>query len=201
MTNSADPDQLASSEANWSGSTLFAKARHVVFSKRRVNCAQKHVLGTKYNEYQSIPENQVRNIIYVATPLLSGAVLGISCESLNVVSFFFLKKSENIEIKVFSTSKVQFSLRAIILVFLAPINPFHAAWRCYTHFKFPANQITWSRFLIQAHILNGKQCRSRSVGCLQRQGTCISGFSRTRVNTIGYCKEKSWYQNQWEMGE
>ena len=24
MTNSADPDQLASSEANWSGSTLFA---------------------------------------------------------------------------------------------------------------------------------------------------------------------------------
>ena len=29
MTNSADPDQLASEEANWSGSTLFAKAVHV----------------------------------------------------------------------------------------------------------------------------------------------------------------------------
>ena len=27
MANSADPDQLASSEANWSGSTLFAKAK------------------------------------------------------------------------------------------------------------------------------------------------------------------------------
>ena len=26
MSNSADPDQLASSEANWSGSALFAKA-------------------------------------------------------------------------------------------------------------------------------------------------------------------------------
>ena len=26
MANSTDPDQLASSEANWSGSTLFAKA-------------------------------------------------------------------------------------------------------------------------------------------------------------------------------
>ena len=26
MANSADPDQLASSEANWSGSTLFVKA-------------------------------------------------------------------------------------------------------------------------------------------------------------------------------
>ena len=36
MTNSADPDQLASSEANWSGSTLFAKTGHVMFSKRRV---------------------------------------------------------------------------------------------------------------------------------------------------------------------
>ena len=33
MTNSADPDQ---SEANLSGSTLFAKTGHVVFSKRRV---------------------------------------------------------------------------------------------------------------------------------------------------------------------
>ena len=28
MTNSADPDQLASEEANWSGSTLFSKAGH-----------------------------------------------------------------------------------------------------------------------------------------------------------------------------
>ena len=29
MTNSADPDQLASSEANWFGSKLFAKAGHI----------------------------------------------------------------------------------------------------------------------------------------------------------------------------
>ena len=29
MTNSTDPGQLASSEANWSGSTLFAKAGHI----------------------------------------------------------------------------------------------------------------------------------------------------------------------------
>ena len=29
MTNSADPDQLASSEANRSGSTMFAKARYI----------------------------------------------------------------------------------------------------------------------------------------------------------------------------
>ena len=31
MANSADPDQLASSEANWSGSTLFAKRGTIVY--------------------------------------------------------------------------------------------------------------------------------------------------------------------------
>ena len=29
MANSVDPDQLASSEANWSGATLFAKAGYI----------------------------------------------------------------------------------------------------------------------------------------------------------------------------
>ena len=29
MANSADPDLLASSEANWSGSTLFAKRKYI----------------------------------------------------------------------------------------------------------------------------------------------------------------------------
>ena len=29
MTNSVDPDQLASKEANWSVSTKFAKAGHI----------------------------------------------------------------------------------------------------------------------------------------------------------------------------
>ena len=29
MANSADADQLASLEANWSGSTLFPKAGHI----------------------------------------------------------------------------------------------------------------------------------------------------------------------------
>ena len=29
MANSADPDQLASSEANWSGAILFAKAEYI----------------------------------------------------------------------------------------------------------------------------------------------------------------------------
>ena len=37
MTNCAAPDPLASSETIWSGSILFAKTGHVLFSKRRVN--------------------------------------------------------------------------------------------------------------------------------------------------------------------
>ena len=41
MTNSADPDQLASSEANRSGSTLFPRTGPVVFSKRRVKVIQR----------------------------------------------------------------------------------------------------------------------------------------------------------------
>ena len=62
--------------------------------------------------------------------------------------------------------------------------------RCYAHFSFSTNQFTWLG-LMQIQILNGKQCRSRSVGfwrtyldlhCLQRQG--ISGLSRTRVMSI-----------------
>ena len=45
MTNNADPDQLASLEANWSGSTLFAKTGHVIFSKRRVYFSKKACCG------------------------------------------------------------------------------------------------------------------------------------------------------------
>ena len=39
MANSADPDQLASSassEANWSGSTLFAKAGYIRVQQDKV---------------------------------------------------------------------------------------------------------------------------------------------------------------------
>ena len=33
MANSEDPDQLASEEANWSGSTLFAKAGYILVQR------------------------------------------------------------------------------------------------------------------------------------------------------------------------
>ena len=44
MANSADPDQLASSEANWSGSTLFAKAGHIQAQQDQGYTTITHVL-------------------------------------------------------------------------------------------------------------------------------------------------------------
>ena len=53
--------------------------------------------------------------------------------------------------------------------------------RCHTHFQFSANQITWSRLLIQVHILNDKQCRSRSVGFFRSQLIWIYTVYKDRV--------------------
>ena len=41
--------------------------------------------------------------------------------------------------------------------------------RCHVHFQFSANQIIFSRFLIEIHIFNDKKCRSRSVGFFKSQ--------------------------------
>ena len=41
--------------------------------------------------------------------------------------------------------------------------------RCYAHFLFSANHITWFGFLIEIHIFNDKQSRSRSVGFFRSQ--------------------------------
>ena len=41
--------------------------------------------------------------------------------------------------------------------------------RYHAHFQFLANQITRSSLLIHIHILNDKQCRSRSVGFFRSQ--------------------------------
>ena len=43
IANSADPDQLASSEANWSVSTLFAKQNISGFSRTRVKAFNQHM--------------------------------------------------------------------------------------------------------------------------------------------------------------
>ena len=52
---------------------------------------------------------------------------------------------------------------------------------CHAHFQFSANQITWSKLLIQIHLLNGKQCRSRSVGFFRSQMIWIYTVCKGRV--------------------
>ena len=65
--------------------------------------------------------------------------------------------------------------------------------RWQAHLQFTANQIIWSGLLLYIHMLNVKQCRSRSVGFFRSQliwiytickGKGVSGFSRTRVNIL-----------------
>ena len=59
--------------------------------------------------------------------------------------------------------------------------------RCHIHFLFSVNQITSCRSLIQIHILNDKQCRSRSVGFFRRQliWICTVCKGRTYLGSAG----------------
>ena len=55
--------------------------------------------------------------------------------------------------------------------------------RCHAHFYFLANQIIWSGFLIEIHIFNNKQCRSRSTGSTLFAKTGHVVFSKRRVKS------------------
>ena len=55
MTNSADPYQLASEEANWSGSTLFVKAGYILSFKGSPNetggkCLHVKIISLRWNQ-------------------------------------------------------------------------------------------------------------------------------------------------------
>ena len=49
------------------------------------------------------------------------------------------------------------------------------------YFWFLANQRTWSRLLIQTHMSNGKQCRSRSAGFYRSQLIRVYTVWKSRV--------------------
>ena len=53
MANSADPDQLASSEANWSGSTLFAKAGYILVQQDKGWKIRHKESGLLFNRFDS----------------------------------------------------------------------------------------------------------------------------------------------------
>ena len=79
------------------------------------------------------------------------------CPSDNCPSCISRRRSMALEIVSWSIS-----MKIFTLVMLNKL-------RCPTHFQFSANQITWSRLLIQILIINDKQCRSRSVGFFRSQ--------------------------------
>ena len=63
MANSADPDQLASSEANWSGSTLFAKQDISGFSRTRVMTYVARKFPDQRNMFSSlVPDSPTKNL-------------------------------------------------------------------------------------------------------------------------------------------
>ena len=61
MTNSADPDQLASSEANWSGSTLFTKN---CLLRQGISCLAREGLSMGINSVgQKISNSTVHSVV------------------------------------------------------------------------------------------------------------------------------------------
>ena len=58
MANSADPDQLASEEANWSGSTLFRKAGHIQVQQNQ---------GWYHNDFSTCCGSMIPITIYFAS--------------------------------------------------------------------------------------------------------------------------------------
>ena len=71
-------------------------------------------------------------------------------------------------------TELQIFLDALTLVMLNKL-------RCHAHLSYSTNQITPSRLLIQIHILNDKQCRSRSVGFFRSQLIWIYAVCKSRV--------------------
>ena len=66
MANSVDSDQKASAEANWSGSTLFAKAGHIRVQK------EKDKAELDFSRYQNERYDPKRNKNKSSTTMTNG---------------------------------------------------------------------------------------------------------------------------------
>ena len=71
-------------------------------------------------------------------------------------------------------------LPAILILTLAILNEL----RCHPHFWVLANQIAWAGLLLLIQILDGKQCRSRSVGFFRSQLIWIYTVCKGRIYPV-----------------
>ena len=113
MTNSAESDQLASSEANWSRSTLFAKAGHVVFSK-------------------SVKAAFVSDTCQQGITLSYGSWMGR--ELVDIIRLFQPATSQNVRHSVrllagISVEHLWFFNHCVAEYLLAPLQTFVVSWR------------------------------------------------------------------------
>ena len=119
--------------------------------------------------------HKILYILITAISTLTVSINSVKYNTINFVNIFLLLTCSNMMHNMGKglfchiwTVKVQISMGifvwkwALTLVMLNKL-------RWHAHFQLSANQITWSRLLIQIHILNGKQCRSRSVGFFRCQ--------------------------------
>ena len=85
---------------------------------------------------------------------------------------FYLIPWINMVIHLLSACAGYLAVSAMLLLTLVLLN----ILRSHAHFWFSADHITWSGLLLYIHILNGKQCRSRSS-----QHICIYTVCKGRV--------------------
>ena len=76
MANSADPDQLASEEANWTGSTLFAKAGYIRIQQDKGFKFPFRTIFPAYTQRQ--PTNQCCQCVDVSLHLFQSILRGMT---------------------------------------------------------------------------------------------------------------------------
>ena len=105
-------------------------------------------------------------------------------EEKNIFFFFFLHPVLFID---FSRScfHVSQALRVLTLLMLNKL-------RCNAHFKFPANQITWSDFLIEIHIFNDKHADPDQLAFSNWSGSTLFAKSRS-------CSAREGLINKWTV--
>ena len=144
MANGADPDQLASSEANWSGSTLFAKPDISGFSRTWVKADLCFVRACCWWDIKTWTLTQTTTVQH----------------SLKWIHWYIQVDDEPLLTYFTDTSRMTDLYKKSVL---NPCPAEQIKMSCGAHFWFSANQITWFGLLLWLHILNDKQCKSRSV--------------------------------------